>query len=108
MVSYIEGTDRAQVSLLPACVDDYVASDSRVRVVDAFVASLNLTELGCGRTVAAATGRPGFNPGDMLRLAHRQFELERRDEKVLVFGEPDAYGLWPGAQVPGLQSPECG
>lgn len=67
-MSYIEGTDRAQVSLLPACVDDYVASDSLVRVVDAFVASLNLTELGFGRTVAAATGRPGFNPGDMLRL----------------------------------------
>jgi transposase len=39
-----------------------------VRVVDAFVASLNLTELGFSRTVAAVTGRPGFHPGDMLRL----------------------------------------
>jgi transposase len=67
-VSFIEGTSRGQVSLLPPCVDDYVAPDALVRVVDAFVASLNLTELGFDRTVAAATGRPGFHPGDMLRL----------------------------------------
>jgi transposase len=67
-MSYIEGTDRAQVSLLRACVDDHVAEDSLVRVVDAFVASLSLTQLGFGRPLAAATGRPGFNPGDMLRL----------------------------------------
>jgi hypothetical protein len=26
--------------LLPACIDDYVATDALVRVVDAFVASL--------------------------------------------------------------------
>ena len=38
-----------------------------MRVVDAFVDSLDLTELGSERTVAAATGRPGFRPGDMLR-----------------------------------------
>jgi hypothetical protein len=67
-VSFIEGTDRGQVSLLPACVDDYVGPDALVRVVDAFVASLDLTELGFSRTVAAATGRPGYHSGDMLRL----------------------------------------
>jgi transposase len=65
---FIEGTDRGQVSLLPACVDDYVAPDALARVVDAFLASLNLTELGFSRTVAAVTGRPRFHPGDMLRL----------------------------------------
>lgn len=67
-MSFIEGTSRSQVSLLPACVDDYVGPDALVRVVDAFVASLDLGKLGFGRTVAAATGRPGFDPGDMLRL----------------------------------------
>jgi transposase len=67
-VSFIEGPARDQVSLLPPCVDDYVAPDALVRVVEAFVASLNLAELGFGRTVAAATGRPGFHPADMLRL----------------------------------------
>jgi transposase len=67
-VSFIEGQDRAQVSLLPPSIDDYVASDSLVRMVDAFVESLDLAELGFGRVIAAATGRPGYQPGDMLRL----------------------------------------
>jgi transposase len=67
-VSFINGDSRDQISLLPACVDDYVAPDSLVRVVDAFVASLDLTELGFNRVVAAATGRPAYQPGDMLRL----------------------------------------
>ena len=39
-----------------------------MRVVDAFVAALDLAELGFERSVAAATGRPGYHPGDMLRL----------------------------------------
>jgi hypothetical protein len=38
-VGFIEGTDRGQVNLLPACVEDYVAPDAMVRFVDAFVAS---------------------------------------------------------------------
>ena len=36
------------------------------RVVDAFVESLDLTELGSKRTMAAAIGRPNFRPADML------------------------------------------
>lgn len=67
-MSFIEGTARSQVSLLPPCVEDYVAPESLVRVVDVFVASLNLSDLGFGRSVAAATGRPGYHPADMLRL----------------------------------------
>lgn len=45
-MSFIDGDSRDQISLLPACVDDYVAPDAIVRVVDAFVASLDLAELG--------------------------------------------------------------
>jgi transposase/IS5 family transposase len=67
-MAFIEGIDRAQPSLLPPAIDDYVATDALVRIVDAFVASLDLGDLGFGRTVAASTGRPGFDPGDMLRL----------------------------------------
>lgn len=67
-MSFIEGPDRAEVSLLPPSIEDYVAADALVRVVDAFVDSLDLSELGFARTVAAATGRPGFKAGDMLRL----------------------------------------
>ena len=94
-MSFIEGTDRSQVSLLPPCVDDYVAPDALVRVVDAFVSSLNLGELGFGRTVAAATGRPGYDPSDMLRLYIwgylNQVRSSRHLERagfVMYFGGP--------------------
>ena len=67
-MSFIEGSDRGQTSLLPPCIDDYVAPEALVRVVDVFVAKLDLDALGFERAIAAATGRPGFHPGDMLRL----------------------------------------
>jgi transposase len=67
-MGFIEGTDRAQASLLPACVDDYVAPDGLVRVVDAFVDRLDLVDLGFTRAIAATIGRPGDHPADVLRL----------------------------------------
>jgi transposase len=67
-VGFIEGSDRNQLSLLPSCVEDYVVADSLVRIVDAFVSSLDLADLGFNRAVSATTGRPGYHPGDMLRL----------------------------------------
>jgi len=39
MSRFIEGCDRRQRLLLPDCIDDYVAEDSPVRVVDMFVTS---------------------------------------------------------------------
>jgi transposase len=67
-MAFIEGLSRGQASLLPPCIDDYIPEQSLARVVDAFVESLDLSELGFERTIAAATGRPGFRPADMLRL----------------------------------------
>lgn len=67
-MSFIEGIARDQANLLPPCVDDYVGPDALVRVVDAFVDSLDMIELGFTRAIAASTGRPGYHPSDMLRL----------------------------------------
>ena len=43
MKRFIEGEDRSQVTLLPECLDDYIAEDNPVRVVDAFVDELSWT-----------------------------------------------------------------
>jgi transposase len=66
MGRFIEGSERRQRLLLPDCIDDYVAEDSPVRVVDLFVDELDLAALGFGG--AAATGRPGYHPATMLKL----------------------------------------
>jgi ABC-type amino acid transport substrate-binding protein len=66
-VTHIEGADRSQVSLLPACVEDDAGPNGLVRVVDAFVASLDLREIGVARSVAT-TGRPGCHDAAPLCL----------------------------------------
>ena len=43
---FVEGEDRRQATLLPECLDDYVAEDNPVRVVEAFIDELHLGALG--------------------------------------------------------------
>ncbi len=45
MKRFIEGERRTQVTLLPECLDDYVAEENPVRVVDVFVDELDLTQM---------------------------------------------------------------
>jgi transposase len=67
-MTYIRGEDRGQAALLPAAIEDYVAADAPVRVIDAFVDGLNVGEVGFGRSTPAATGRPPYDPRDLLKL----------------------------------------
>jgi transposase len=57
-----------QLLLLPEAVDDYVGSDNPVRFLDAFVDGLDLTKAGFRRVQPKGTGRPGYAPGDLLKL----------------------------------------
>lgn len=67
MKRFIEGESRSQLTLMPECLEDYIGPDNPVRVVDAFVEALDLAEMGFD-TSAAATGRPGYHPGLLLKL----------------------------------------
>jgi hypothetical protein len=42
MKRFIEGEDGKQVMLLPECLDDFVAEDNPVRIIEAFVEELDL------------------------------------------------------------------
>ena len=65
---HIPGIDRSQVLLLPEAVDDYVGRDNPVRFIDAFVDGLDLAVAGFERATPKATGRPGYDPADLLKL----------------------------------------
>src|SRR5713101_2780717 len=67
-MDYIRGVTRNQVILFPESVEDYITEDNPVRFIDAFVASLELAALGFMRAQPAETGRPAYDPGDLLRL----------------------------------------
>lgn len=68
MKRFIEGEDREQITLLPECLEDYVAEDNPVRVVDVFVEQLDLTSLGFEGAAPAATGRPAYHPSVLLKI----------------------------------------
>lgn len=67
-MAHIPGTDRSQLLLLPEVVDDYVGLDNPVRFIEAFVDQLDLKIAGFARVSAKATGRPGYDPADLLKL----------------------------------------
>ena len=66
--SYIQGEGRDQGTLFPVVLDDFVPADHVCRVIDAFVEKLMMSELGFERAQAAETGRPGYDPRDLLKL----------------------------------------
>src|ERR1700722_6885756 len=67
-MAYIQGEGRSQGSLFPVVLDELIPVDHMCRVLDAFVARLALSELGFERAQAAETGRPGYDPRDLLKL----------------------------------------
>lgn len=66
-MSYIKGVDRQQTHLLPPSIEEYVGAEAPVRAIDAFVAGLDLAALGLS-AAPAATGRPPYDPADLLKL----------------------------------------
>jgi transposase len=67
MSGFIQGEDRSQATLFPERLDDYVAEDSSVRVIDVFLDDLDLSGLGF-KTEPNDTGRPPYHPSTMLKL----------------------------------------
>lgn len=67
-MGYVGGESRGQSALFPVVLDELVAAEHPVRVIDAYVSGLDLVVLGFAKAQPAATGRPGYDPGDLLRL----------------------------------------
>lgn len=65
---HIQGVSRKQKILFPESVDDYIAEDNPVQFIDAFVDSLDLKELEFKYAEPEPTGRPPYNPADLLKL----------------------------------------
>ena len=68
MKRFIEVESRTQSTLLPECLDDYIAEDNPVRAVEAFIDELDLLTLGFAGAEPAATGRPAYHPSVLLKL----------------------------------------
>src|ERR1700741_2981227 len=67
-MAHVTGQSRYQATLFPEVLDEVIAVDNAVRVIDAYVDSLDLAELGFSKVKAAATGRPPYDPRDLSKL----------------------------------------
>jgi transposase len=68
MKRFIEGEDRSQSTLFPEHLDDYIAEDNPVRVIDVFVDELDLQALGFDGMQPEVTGRPAYHPASLLKI----------------------------------------
>lgn len=67
-IKYIEGQDRKQITLFPDYIEDYIVEDNPVRVIVVFVESLDIAKAGFLQSTPNETGRPTYNPKDLLKL----------------------------------------
>ncbi len=65
---HIQGEPRQQSTLFPESLDEYVSADNPVRVIDAFIDSLDMVELGFTLAMTKDTGRKPYHPRDLLKL----------------------------------------
>jgi transposase len=68
MKRFVAGADRAQATLFPECLEDWIGEDNPVRVIDVFVDELDLAELGFNGVDPEVTGRPAYHPSVLLKL----------------------------------------
>ena len=68
MSEHVTGTHRSQTVLFPDTIEKYVEKENPVRLIDAFVDSLNLEKLGFKHSTPAETGRPSYDLSDLLKL----------------------------------------
>src|SRR5882762_7070174 len=94
MMAHVTGQSRYQSTLFPEVLDEVVSVDDPVRVIDAFVETLDLAALGFSKVEAEMMGRPPYAPGELLKLyiygylhrirASRRLEAEtRRNVQVM-------------------------
>jgi transposase len=65
---HVKGKSRNQLLFLPNSIEEYVEKNNPVRIIDAFVDMLDLKKLGFLRVEPAPTGRPSYDPADLLKL----------------------------------------
>jgi transposase len=67
MCTYIQGQNRKQTTLFATCLDDAISPENEVRLIDAFVDSLDIAKMGF-RVDHGENGRPAYHPKDLLKL----------------------------------------
>jgi len=96
MTSYVQGVSRDQMTLFPQRLDEMVKADAPVRVIDAFVSlRVDVRALGFEKAVPERTGRPGYDPRDLLKLhVYGYFNRVRSSRRLEQECHRNVEALW--------------
>src|ERR1700677_1277990 len=67
-MAFIQGEARGQGTMFPVTLEELIPGDHVCRVIEAFVEGMEMGALRFERAEAAETGRPGYDPRDLLKL----------------------------------------
>ena len=67
-MAYIKGEDRYQITMFPDSIDDYIAENNPVRLIDAYVNTLDVAAMGFTGSDPSAVGHPSYDPKDKIKL----------------------------------------
>ena len=82
MSKFIIGSDRGQIPLFASSMDQAIAQDNQVRLIDLFVDSLKLADFGFDFSFVE-NGRPAYHPADLLKLFIYGYLNRMRSSRVL-------------------------
>lgn len=80
-MEYLQGEDRGQLTLYATCLDDMVPLDNTVRLIDQFMTTLDLEQMGFQSL--ASQGRPPYHPSDLLKLNNYGYMDRMRSSRQL-------------------------
>ena len=66
-MKYIKGHNRNQLTFFPTSMEEAIADDNEVRLIDLFVESLDVASMGF-KVDHIENGRPAYHPKDLIKL----------------------------------------
>lgn len=84
-MGYIVSQNRGQITIFPETVDEYIADNNPVRVIDAFIENLDLEKAAFTKATPAKEDRPPYDPKDLLKLyIYGYFNKIHSSRKLMV------------------------
>ncbi len=67
-MGFVQGESRTHSALFPVSLDELIPEDHLVRVLDLWVDRVDVARLGFSKAQPKGTGRPPYDPADLLKL----------------------------------------
>lgn len=67
-MGFVQGESRSQGALFPVALEELIPEEHVVRVIDLWVDQVDVARLGFAKAQPKGTGRPPYDPADLLKL----------------------------------------